>query len=74
MFAVQVKVPCLSYVDQLKRAEFRVYIPVMETELRNLRSHLFIVVSNVLRAWYLPGDDVKRERERVKGLMTGGMT
>jgi hypothetical protein len=71
VFAGQVKVACLSYVYQLKRAEFRVYIPMMETEFRNLRSHLFIVVSSVLLVWYLPRDDVKRER--VKGLRAGGM-
>lgn len=61
MFVGQIKVDCLSYVDQLKSAEFRVYIPVTGTEFRNLGSPLFIVVSNVLLVWYLPGDDVKRD-------------
>lgn len=64
MFAGEVKVVCLSYIDQLKRAEFLLYVPVRETEFRNLRSHLFIVVSNVLLVWYLPA--------RVKGLKAGG--
>jgi hypothetical protein len=48
VFDGQVNVDCLSYVDHLKRAEFHLCIPVMETEFRNLGSHLFIVVSNVL--------------------------